>query len=93
MNPVDVEAPFGTVDIAGDYRDLLEEVVAESIEIYDLTYNLVIELMSEPTPTAQEEAILSQLQSDDLIQMMAEKPEQARLILQRLRRMKERRER
>ncbi len=85
-----VENPFGSVDIAGDYQELIDEVVLEGLDIYDLTYDLVIEMMTAPQAARDENAILSQLKGEDLIQLMVAEPEKARLILQRLRRMKER---
>ena len=76
---------FGPIEIAEDLPGLTEEVIKEAIEVYDLTYNTVIEMITEPVTAEEEKRLLDSLRSEDISQLMVEDPDMARRVIAKMR--------
>lgn len=79
----------GSIDIAGDLPSLIQEVIEEMIEIYDITYNTFVETFTDPLSAREASAILTQLDATSLLAMMVESPAQARDMLREARKLGE----
>ncbi len=70
----------GYVDL-GDQQGLIEEVTLENEELYDLTYQTMIEAFTEPLTTTEIDDILDRLDMQALAALVAVDPDAATKLL------------
>lgn len=74
----------GAVDL-GDVRGIIEEVVEENEELYDMTFATMIDAFTEPLSPQEIEDILARLDLATLASMIAVDPAGARGLLRQAR--------
>ena len=74
-------ASAGAVDL-GDVKAIIEEVVTENEDLYDMTFATMIETFSEPLSPEEVRDILARLDIAALASMIAVDPQGARALLQ-----------
>ena len=70
----------GHVDL-GDQRQLIEEVTQENEELYDLTYNTMVEAFTEPLTPREVDDILNRLDMEAMVALVAIDPDAATKLL------------
>lgn len=68
-----------------DLRQMIEEIVQENEELYDLTYKTLIEAFTEPLSRAEVDAILGRLSALEFAELQRNDPEAAVLLWRELR--------
>ena len=71
----------GSIDL-GDVKAIVEEVAEENEQLYDLTFQTMIETFTEPLSGQEIEDIVSRLDLQTLAGLVAVDPEGARKLLQ-----------
>jgi hypothetical protein len=74
----------GAVDL-GDVKGIIEEVVEENEDLYDMTFATMIDAFTEPLSPQEIQDILARLDLATLASMVAVDPEGARALLKQAR--------
>ncbi len=69
-----------------EFREAVAEVAEELVEIRQEAFDLIIDMLGEVVTPLNKAAILSQLTEQGFAQIMAERPDDAKEILQEARR-------
>lgn len=77
-------ASAGAVDL-GDVKGIIEEVVEENEDLYDMTFATMIDTFTEPLSPQEIKDILARLDLATLASMVAVDPEGARALLKQAR--------
>ncbi len=77
-------ASAGAVDL-GDVKGIIEEVVEENEDLYDMTFATMIDAFTEPLSRQEIKDILARLDLATLASMVAVDPEGARALLKQAR--------
>ena len=71
----------GSVDL-GDVRQGVENVTEENVELYDRTYQTIIENFTDPLSAEDQRRIVENLTQQAIAELAVQAPESARRLLQ-----------